>query len=284
MLKEWYWSLSHTLDSKNYYPYDNGQVSSATLRNTGEGRLHIYGFGIEFEWQGAIKHWWNSKCDIFLKPEEETELPLVGFSIPIDLQPKIYKYRVGVQTESLPLENQKLQTEWKNHGLVWGGKEHKIGVVRHPSRDYQVFISHSNHEEDKHITKTLATLLSNNGISYFIAEESPKYGEILWKKIKRGIISTDRAIILWTKYSAKSGDVREELGIIAGARKRFIPIIEKGVNPKGTIIGTEYISIDRQNYKGVFVNLTKELIKSSREKAKRVKKVKPEEGIVALGE
>lgn len=284
MPKEWYWSLSHTLDNKNYYPYDNGWVSSATLRNTGEGRLHIYGFGISFEWQRATKRWWNKKCDIFLKPEEEAKLPLVRFSIPIDLEPKIYEYRVGVQTESFPLENQKLQTEWKNHGLVWGGKQLKIGVARHPSRDYQVFISHSNHEEDKDITKTLATLLSNNGISYFIAEESPKYGEILWKKIKRGIISADRAIILWTKHSAKSGDVREELGIIAGARKRFIPIIEKRVKPKGTIIGTEYISIDRQNYKGVLVNLTKELIKSSREKAKRVKKVKPEEGVVTLGE
>lgn len=281
MPKEWNWSLSHTLDSKKYCPYDNGRVSSATLKNTGGERLHIYGFGIEFEWQKATKHWWNSKCDIFLKPEEEDELPLVEFSIPIDLEPKIYEYRVGVQTESFPLENQKLQTEWKNHRLVWAGKQFKIGVARPPSRDYQIFISHSNHEEDKHITKTLATLLSNNGISYFIAEESPKYGEILWKKIKRGIISADRTIILWTKHSAKSGDVREELGIIAGARKRFIPIIEKRVKPKGTIIGTEYISIDRQNYKGVFVNLTEELIKFSREKAKRAKKVEPEEDVVA---
>lgn len=277
MPKRWYWSLSHTLDSKIYHPYDSGRISSATLKNTGETWLHIYGFGIGFEWQREKKRWWNSKSEIFLEPGQETKLPLVRFRIPIDPEPRTYKYRVGVHAESFAPEDE--EAGFKDHGIVWGKKELEIEIARHPSRDYQVFISHSNYEEDQQMIKTLVTLLSNNGISYYIAEQSPKYGEILWKKVKSKIISADRVLILWTKHAAKSGDVREELGIIVGARKRFIPIIEKKVKPKGSLIGTEYILLNRDNYKDAFVNLTKELIKSSVEKAKRIKTVKPEEAL-----
>jgi len=200
---------------------------------------------------------------------------LVRFSIPIDIEPRTYKYKVGIQTESFNPE----EAKWENHGIAWGKKELKIGIARHPGRDYQVFISHSNHEEDKQMIKTLATLLSNNGISYYIAEESPKYGEILWKKIKSKIISAHRVLILWTKHATKSGEVREELGIIVGVRRRFIPIIEKKVKPKGSLIGTECLHFDRDNYKHAFINLTKELIKFSLERAKRIKKIKPEEAL-----
>jgi len=42
MPKGWYWSLSHTLDSKIYCPYANGQIAAATLKNTGEASLYIY--------------------------------------------------------------------------------------------------------------------------------------------------------------------------------------------------------------------------------------------------
>ncbi len=275
MPKEWGWYLNHTLDSKSYVLNENGQVATATLKNTGERLLHIYGFGIEFEWLREIGHWYSSKCGIFLPTKEETELPIVGFSIPVDLKPGTYKYRVGVQTESYRLKMTRVEAEWENHHIVWGDKERKIEITHHPDRDYQIFVSHSNHSLDKKIMKTLTTLLSNNGIKYFVAEETPKYGEILWKKIRRGIFTADRVIILWTKYAAKSGDVREELGVTLGARKRFIPVIEKNVKAKGSLIGTEYIRLNRDKDKDIFVKLTEELIKFSEEKAKRRKKRKP---------
>lgn len=276
MVEKWHWNLRHTLDSKQYSPYENGQVTSATLKNTGKIPLHIYGFGIKFEWQRETKSWWSGKCDIFLDPGEETKLPVVKFRIPIDIEPRIYKRTTGVQTESEPEDEISLE-EWEDHGIVWGNKEHEVEITRHPDRGFQVFISHSNHKEDKQLMKTLSDLLSNNGIGYFIAEEIPKYGEILWKKVKSGIISADRVLILWTKHAARSGDVREELGIIVGARKRFIPIIEKDVEQKGSLTGTESIRFDRDTYKEIFITLTEELIKFSVEKAKRAKKIKPEE-------
>ncbi len=269
-----HWHLNHTLDSKKYVLNEDGAVATATLKNTGERRLHVYGFGIEFEWQRATEYWWSSKCDIFLEAGEETELPHVGFNIPIDLKPETYKYKLGVKIESYYQKNTEVEAEWEDHRTMWGDKEHKIEIARHPDRNYQIFVSHSNHPHDKEIMKTLTTLLSNNGIKCFIAEETPKYGEILWKKIQRGICTADRVIILWTKHAAKSGDVREELGITCGARKRLIPIIEKSVKPKGSLIGTEYVRLNRDKYKEIFVKLTEELIKFSEEKAKRRKKVR----------
>lgn len=281
MVEKWGWLLNHTLDSKKYTLNESGQVTSATLKNTGELLLHIYGFGIEFEWQKAAELWWTKKSDIFLKPGQEAELPVVKFSIPINIEPKTYVYKVGILTESFEIEPEEeaFGGKWKDHGIVLGEKDHEIEITRHPDRDYQVFLSHSNHREDKGMIKTFSTLLSNNGIKCFIAEETKKYGRNLWQKIRSGIISSNRVLILWTKHGARSDDVREELGITIGARKPFIPIIEKKVKPKGSLIGTEYIPIDRDNYKGVFVDLTKDLIKFSEEKAKRKKELRPAEEI-----
>ncbi|MGH7773995.1 MAG: toll/interleukin-1 receptor domain-containing protein [Candidatus Binatia bacterium] len=277
MAKAWGWRLNHTLSSKRYTPYENGRISSANLTNSGEAFLHIYGFGIEFEWQRETDSWWSESCDIFLKTGEEANLPVVGFSIPInvDLGRKACKYKLGVLTESKP-EDGESAAEWKDHGIVWAAREFEVELVRHPDRNYMVFLSHSNHPDDKAIVERLAALLLNNGIKHFIAEKVPKYGEILWKKIKSAIMSADKVIILWTKHGAKSDEVREELGITVGARRKFIPIVERNVEPKGSLIGTEYVRIQRDNYEMVIVTLTEELIKSSVEKARRVKKVKPQ--------
>jgi len=275
MAKEWGWVLNHTLNSKKYFLDEWGQVATATLKNTGEEQLHIYGFGIEFEWQKKKEVWWSEKCDIFLDPEKTTELPTVEFGIPIDLNSGIYKYKLGVRTESLP-DSDLFEEEWQDHGLIFGNKEHNIEIIRHPDRNYQVFVSHSNHTNDKEILKSLKNLLYNNGIKCFIAEEIPGYGEILWTKIRRGICTADRVIFLWTKHAAKSGDVREELGITLGARKRFIPIIEKRVKSQGSLIGTEYIRLNREKYSNIFVKLAEELIKFSEEKARRKKKPRRE--------
>jgi hypothetical protein len=238
-------------------------------------RLHIYGFGIEFEWQKETNYWWTEKWDSFLDVGEETQLPLVGFFIPIDLEPGSYKYRMGVHTESYRLKRRNVKEGWEDHKIAWAAKEYKIIIARHPERDYQVFVSHSNHPSDKSLMEILTTLLDNNGIKYFVAEETRRYGEILWRKIRRGICTADKVIIFWTKYAARSEDVREELGITVGARKRFIPIIEKGAKPKGSLIGTEYMRLNRDESKDTFTELTGELIKYSEEKAKRAKKRKP---------
>lgn len=130
---KWGWRVSHTLNSKKYVPFENGQITSANLKNTGETVLHIYGFGIEFDWQRATKSWWSEKCDLILLQDTEDKLPVVRFSIPIDVEPGIHKYRVGLQTESL---DGTPDAEWKKHGTVWGAKEYGLEVGTSPDREY----------------------------------------------------------------------------------------------------------------------------------------------------
>jgi hypothetical protein len=268
--KKWGWSILHLLDSTKYELDERGKVTSATLTNTGEISLHIYGYGIEFEWQRQGDIWWEQKCDVTLQHGVKVQLPPVGFRMPIELEPGAYKYRIGVRTRS---RDETTRAEWKDHGLIWGAKDYEIRLVRHVDRNYEVFFSHSNHTEDGDLVKALHSLLANNGIGCFIAEQTPKYGEILWKKIRGGIEFADRVLVLWTKHGAKSGDVREELGITIGARKRFIPIVEKGAKLQGSLIGTEYLRFERNAHRGIFVGLTESLIGFSSEKAKRLKEV-----------
>jgi hypothetical protein len=268
--KKWDWRILHLLDGTKYELGERGKVTSATLTNAGEISLHVYGYGIEFEWQRDGELWWPVKSDISLQPSAKVQLPSVGFHIPIDLEPGVYKYRVGVRTRS---RDETTRAEWKDHGIVWASKEYELRIIPHVDRNYEVFFSHSNHSEDGDLVKALHSLLANNGIGCFIAEQTPKYGEILWKKIRSGIGSADRVLVLWTKHGAKSGDVREELGITVGARKRFIPIVEKGAKLEGSLIGTEYLRFERHSHRDVFVGLTENLIEFSSEKAKRLKEV-----------
>lgn len=279
MAKDWGWTVDHTIDSKQFSPYERGRVRSAHIKNRGSVDLHIYGFGIEFEWQKKGKVWYNQKCDIFLEPEGDAELPVVGFNIPIGLGPRTYGYMLGVQTESKTADREESEEGWIDHGIVWGAKTYEVQIRKHTDRDFKVFVSHTNHDDDKKILKVLSNLLSNNGISYLIAEETPKYGEYLWRKIKSGINSADRVIILWTEHATESGAVREEIGITLGARKKFIPVIEEGVEKKGSLIGTEHIQFNRDHYGEVFNKLTEDLINFANEKAKRKKRVKPEESL-----
>lgn len=117
MANEWGWNLRHTLDSKKYSLYENGQVTSVTLKNIGETPLHIYDLGIQFDWQRKTKHWWGEKCDIFLESGEEAKLPVVRFRISIDIKPRTWKYRLGVKIESY-LPEDELEEEWEDHGIV----------------------------------------------------------------------------------------------------------------------------------------------------------------------
>jgi len=271
--------VSHTLDSKQYSPYERGTVRSAHIKNQGSVDLHIYGFGIEFGWQKKEKVWYNQKCDIFLEPGGDAELPVVGFKIPIDLEPRTYEYTIGVQTESKTADREESEEVWIDHGIIWENKINKVQIREHTDRDFKVFVSHTNHEDDKKILNVLSNLLSNNGISYLIAEDTPKYGEYLWRKIKSEINSADRVIILWTEHATESGAVREEIGITIGARKKFIPVIEEGVEKKGSQIGTEHIQFNLDLYEEAFNKLIGDLITFANEKAKRKKGVKPEESL-----
>jgi len=252
--KEWGWTLGHTLSSDRFWPNATGKIASATLTNTGKSNLHISRLGIEFEWQRNSEDWWVSDCSAVVKPGDKYEFSPLDFQIPIWLKPERSKYKLAVGTKQW---NGK---DWIDHKNVWGAKEYEVLVTRHPERDYKLFLSHCNLAVDKPLLTYLRDILLNNGFSVFVAEDEKKYGKNLWSKIKNGILASERVIVLWSHGAAVSLDVREELGITIGARKQFIPIVEKGAPLRGSMTGAEFLEIDRNNYHLAFQGLVSELI------------------------
>lgn len=269
MSVNWEWVLTHQFLRKKHYPSSAGGVTNSVLKNVGEVPLHIYGIGIEFGWQWDTGVWWYEKCDLMVKPKESVVIPDVEFFIPLNIKPGEHKYRIGIETKYLEY-NVPHKPVWIDHGIVYVKKMHYITISSHPGRKYNVFISHSNHHDDKILLKELTDLLQYNGIECFVAEEAHAYGENLWKKIREGIRKADRVIFLWTKHGAKSGDVREELGITVGSRRKFVPLIEKVIKPKGSLIGTEHCRFERAGFMQKIEGLTDTLIDLSDEKKRKI--------------
>ena len=269
--RNWTWLLSSTMNKKAFYPMGEGYIDFH-LKNTGRVKIHVYQIGIEFEWQKRLDRWFPSDCDIVLDPGEDADLGRVEFSIPVDLKPGKQSYRLGVRMSSLQMSG------WQKHNIVRAvrGKGHDIKINKHPSRNYLIFVSHSNDQFDMKVVNALEDILDNNGIDIYIAEKRPKYGELLWVKIRRNLLKADRTIIIWTKSSSESGDVREEIGIATGARKKIIPVLEKDIPPKGSLIGVEAIPIrlERNNYLPPLKKLAEEVVEEAEEKSKRKKQRK----------
>ncbi len=268
--------VSHTLDRKRYSPDESGQLVTASVKNLSKSALRFHKIGVKFEWQRDTGMWYTKKCSVTLKPGETAELPVVRFAIPVDVALGVRTYRVGVLAQRLVPGEEGRAAAWKDFGQMWAAGDNKIRIVAHADRDYQVFVSHSNHADDKQLVECLASMLQSNGIRPFVAEEFRRYGENLWTKIRKGIIKADWMIVLWTKHGAKSPDVREELGIAVGSRKRFVPVIEHGAKAKGSLIGAEYVRLVKEKHREVFAKLTSELIGYAVEKEGRVGRARSE--------
>ena len=120
---------------------------------------------------------------------------------------------------------------------------------------FKVFISHSVHPDDTNILYTLANLLRQNGMDAYVAEWNPEYGNYLPDKIKNAINQSDVVIVILTNWSSRSAYVNQEIGY-AEDRKLIIPLVEKGVEIKGFLVGKEYAEFDRMNYDTTLVNVT----------------------------
>lgn len=275
MADEISWKMSNLLTADKFALGTTGQVASASIENTGKATIFISLFAVEFSWQRVTGKWWPSKCNIQLIPGEKSALPTITFAIPVNAPIGPGDYRYAVKLHHWNSEARK----WLGPKIMWGRETFPLTVVPHPDRGFTVFVSHSNDNSDAKVLTSLYTLLQNNGIKCFVAEKTPKYGECLWTKILRGIRASDRTIILWTKAGANSADIREEIGITVGTRRLFIPVVEKRVEPKGSLIGTEFIEFTKRNADRVFVELTRNLIRFAEEKAKRTKSIKPAERV-----
>lgn len=266
------WRISHYLNKGDapYYPSEWGSMR-ARIINVGSNLIHISKIGIMFEWLQKEKgkwegsKWWAEEYSAELGPGKETSLPPEGldpvwFRIPIDIEPKSYTYKIGVVYEEL------IGGEWVSRGLTLGEKTHHILIKSAPLRDYSVFISHSSHPEDEGITNLVSKLLHQCGIRAYVSEKRAEPGVRLWSKIESAIKASDSILVLWTKYGAESGDVREEIGIAVGMGKyeQIIPIAE--VELKGSLKGKEYSSLDRADPKKAVFEAIDKILKEARKK------------------
>lgn len=254
------WIITSHLDKGKspYFPYEAGTLQSS-IENTGNVRYHIYNVGIKFDWQkeGA---WWVRSCSVELDPSEKVSLPPVEFRIPVEVKLKSHTYKLGVSQEVL------VDSKWKDLGIIMGEQFHHILIEKSPSRDFKVFISHSNHQEDKSLVDATQKLLGACGIEAYVAEKKGEPGVRLWSKLEREIRTSKAMLVLWTKHGAASGDVREEIGIAVGARKyeKIVPIAE--LDLEGSLRGKEYAPLNRENPQNAIVQAIETILKMAAKK------------------
>lgn len=143
-------------------------------------------------------------------------------------------------------------------GASWSGQKSRrfpqgsaLTITDASTTDQKIFISHSNRDRDKTIVKETAQIVRKLGFDAYVSENDHSLGDNLWKNILREVLGCNGLIFLLTKDGIKSCDMREELGY-ARARNatsenktaKIVPIVEKGVEPAGSLKGEKYEEID----------------------------------------
>lgn len=130
---------------------------------------------------------------------------------------------------------------------------------------YKIFISHSMDPWDKEFLDLLYQTLERYGITGYVAEYNPEYGENITEKIKQNIDSSNLILVLYTKSGQISQFVNQEIGYGIRANKKCIIMKEKDIDLRGLIYGTEVIEYDSMNpQKAIseFINYIQPLKKS----------------------
>lgn len=110
---------------------------------------------------------------------------------------------------------------------------------------FTVFISHST--SDFSLVYQLKEWLEINGITAYLAELDPQYGESIADKVARAIDQSDCVIAFLTKDGARSRWVNQEIGYAEGVPKLVIPVAEEGVTVPGFLEGREYVPFTWDN-------------------------------------
>ena len=237
------WKLSFRLDSDLYAPLQEGKLTNLRLKNTSGKKMVVTQVLLRFDWMATSRFVKN--CNIKVSPNKSVDLPDTTFTIHLAAPQGSHNFTPGISY--LLLEND----EWKNHE-AFDSHGDFIEVKPLPKLDYSVFVSHSNSTKDKKIVKECREAMKCCGISGYFAEDDSKPGGKLWNKIAAKIRSCDAFLVLWTEEGAKSGDIREEIGILVGTNKiqKLVPIVENGIHPLGSLksLGIEWIDYDPPNY------------------------------------
>lgn len=259
------WEIFYYLDKEEYSPLDYGYLS-AEIKNKSKTRLLIPRAVLNIDWMEDEDEYWYKDCNVELKPNETKKLPSFGFDIELDAELGTHLFKPGVLSKSLSTSG------WSESELAYVGKGKHIIIKETPERNAIVFVSHSNHVDDEHVVKQCKKSLQKCGFEPYLAEGDPKPGYPLWLKIHDMIRKANAILILWTNRGAESGDIREEIGIAVGARKtkEMVPLVEKGVEPKGSLKGLEYVIFDPDDPIEGFSTAIKRIIKLTKETRKGV--------------
>ena len=107
---------------------------------------------------------------------------------------------------------------------------------------YYVFLSHA--KEDGNFAERVFDILDRMGISCFIYEFFPEYGEYIPEIIKKNIKGCKTFVVLLTQNGVQSQIVNQEIGMAFALNKVIIPIVERGVETKGFVELRQRIDYD----------------------------------------
>ena len=113
----------------------------------------------------------------------------------------------------------------------------------------KVFISHST--KDFNLVDVLERYLNTYGIEVYLAERDYQPGKKLSQKIMQNIDTSNYFLVVYTINGEDSIYVQQEIGYWLGKKKfnDFIPLVAKGINPRGFLHDLEFIEFDQQNPK-----------------------------------
>ena len=113
----------------------------------------------------------------------------------------------------------------------------------------KVFISHS--MKDSQLVRVLVKNLEIYSVEAYIAERDYQPGKQLSQKIMQNIDTSNYFLVVYTFDGEDSIYVQQEIGYWLGKKKfnDFIPLVAKGINPRGFLHDLEFIEFDQQNPK-----------------------------------
>ncbi len=110
----------------------------------------------------------------------------------------------------------------------------------------KVFISHS--FDDKKLAFELQSILRKHGIEGYLAEEDPKFGSRLEKKIEDELFRSNYMVVIFTEKAKASATVNQEIGLARGKHIKTIIMLEEGVIPPILIGHREAEVFTRENF------------------------------------
>lgn len=225
--------MSYNLDAREYAPLQTGRSTNIVLTNISSTRMVVTQTLLKFDWMGT-RHWYRN-CNVEIEPNHQAILPDVPFKIDLATSSGSHIATPGVTFKLLE------EGKWVDYKEQFGKGGIPIFITPLQPKDYTVFVSHSNHEDDENLIKACKQAMKTCGITSYFAEERPRPGYRLWDKIRQEIVNSDAFLVLWTKRASQSGDIREEIGIAIGAKKfdRIIPIVQKDTDVVGSLKSRE---------------------------------------------